>query len=92
MPVRTQVIYRGRVQGVGFRATARACARGFNVGGWVRNQPDGSVLLLAEGPQSEVDGLLYEIRRRMGRLIESEDAGSSPIPASEVSPHFEIRR
>jgi acylphosphatase len=46
MPAR-QVIYSGRVQGVGFRYTVKRIASGFEVTGWVRNLPDGRVELQA---------------------------------------------
>jgi len=39
----------GRVQGVGFRFTARDEAQGLGLKGWVRNCPSGEVELLAEG-------------------------------------------
>ena len=35
-----QVIFRGRVQGVGFRYTARRIAARYDVTGFVRNLPD----------------------------------------------------
>ena len=41
--LRCRVIYRGRVQGVGFRYTSASIARRFPVTGYVRNLPDGTV-------------------------------------------------
>ena len=38
-----QVFYEGNVQGVGFRWSIRHMANGFDITGWVRNQPDGRV-------------------------------------------------
>lgn len=78
-PYRAGVIRRryrfvGRVQGVGFRATARDAARALPVAGWVRNEPDGTVTLLAEGNPEDLDRLLDEIRRRLGRFIESSSS------------------
>lgn len=48
----------GRVQGVSFRwyTQERACALG--VAGWVRNEPDGTVLVHAEGEAEAVDALV----------------------------------
>ena len=43
--VAKQVIYSGRVQGVGFRFTTRQIASGYEVNGWVKNLPDGRVEL-----------------------------------------------
>lgn len=57
-----QVFYEGRVQGVGFRWTARRIASGYEVCGWVRNLPDGRVELQVAGDPGEVDSFLAEIR------------------------------
>jgi acylphosphatase len=57
-----QVFYEGRVQGVGFRYTARRVAAGFDVAGYVRNLPDGRVELVASGDGGEVDGFLDALR------------------------------
>src|SRR5688572_25537300 len=48
-----QVFYSGRVQGVGFRYTAKQLAAGFDVTGWVRNLPDGRVELLVIAEEAE---------------------------------------
>ena len=60
----TQVYYEGRVQGVGFRWTARRIASGYDVCGWVRNLPDGRVELQVSGDSDEVGAFLEEIRER----------------------------
>jgi len=48
----------GRVQGVSFRWYAQEEALRLGVTGWVRNEPDGSVLLHAEGDDDAVDALV----------------------------------
>ena len=48
----------GRVQGVFFRDTCRRKARAAGVSGWVRNQPDGRVEALFEGPPGAVEALV----------------------------------
>lgn len=49
MQQRIHLICRGRVQGVFFRATAQDEARHLGLVGWVRNSPDGTVEIMAEG-------------------------------------------
>ncbi len=48
----------GRVQGVGFRYFTRTTAQQLGVVGWVRNEPDGTVRLEAEGRQEALNTLL----------------------------------
>jgi acylphosphatase len=57
-----KVFYSGRVQGVGFRYTARTVAAGFEITGCVRNLPDGRVELLAEGDDGELEAFRAAIR------------------------------
>lgn len=87
--VRRRVLYSGRVQGVGFRMTCAELARGFDVGGFVRNLPDGTVELEAEGPEDEVAGLLGAIGRRFTANIQSADA--SDLPPEGGPRAFDIR-
>lgn len=53
----------GRVQGVGFRYFVESRARTLGVLGWVRNRPDGSVELLAEGTRADLEALLAHVRQ-----------------------------
>ena len=54
MAIHVDVIYSGRVQGVGFRATVLQFARTYRVTGFVRNQRDGTVELGVEGLEAEI--------------------------------------
>ncbi len=56
------VLYSGHVQGVGFRYTAKTVATGFEITGLIRNRPDGSVELLAEGAREELEAFRRAIR------------------------------
>jgi acylphosphatase len=59
---RAQIIYSGRVQGIGFRYAAKNVAAGFEISGTVRNLPDGRVELVAEGGREELDAFRAAIR------------------------------
>lgn len=73
-----RVIYRGRVQGVGFRVTAVRIAQKYPVQGYVRNCEDGSVELLVEGEREDVESFLQNIREYWGRAIQREQADWRP--------------
>lgn len=69
-----QVIYSGRVQGVGFRWTCRSIAKHHAVVGTVRNLVDGTVELFADGESQAVADLLDEIASAMAHNIQSIEA------------------
>ena len=56
--IRARMRVEGRVQAVFFRASAQAEAHRLGVKGWVRNCPDGSVELVAEGKRRDIDDLI----------------------------------
>ena len=53
----------GRVQGVFYRASCRDEAAARGLAGWVRNNPDGSVEAVFEGPEAVVREMLDWCRR-----------------------------
>ncbi len=57
--------FRGRVQGVGFRAKCRSIARGYDISGWVRNEPDGSVTLEAQGDRDQLTAFTRAVETRL---------------------------
>lgn len=67
-----RVLYSGRVQGVGFRYTARQIAQRHAVTGFVRNLPDGRVELAIEGSPGEIQQTLDEIADAMVDYIRDQ--------------------
>ena len=55
---RIQLVVRGRVQGVYFRASAQREARQLGLTGWAKNRKDGAVELVAEGEEDQVKDFL----------------------------------
>lgn len=53
----------GRVQGVSFRAYTVREARRLGVAGWVANQPDGTVRVVAEGTEAQLHQLVEFLHR-----------------------------
>ena len=53
----------GIVQGVGFRYYTYRVAKRYGVKGYVRNMPDGSVEVVAEGEESAMEKFLQEVAR-----------------------------
>jgi acylphosphatase len=66
---RCRCLYSGRVQGVGFRYTARNLALGFDIAGYVKNLPDGRVEIVVEGDPSQVTGFLSALDERMEPFV-----------------------
>lgn len=87
---RRRIVFSGRVQGVGFRATAASLASNFEITGYVRNLPDGTVELEAQGAVSEIEAFLTTLRQRLYPNIKGEDAMSVAVREGEAM--FEIRR
>jgi len=53
----------GIVQGVGFRYYTYRLAKRYGVRGFVKNMPDGSVLVVAEGEDPKLSEFLSEVAR-----------------------------
>jgi acylphosphatase len=87
--VRVRATVRGRVQGVGFRWSARAAADGLGLAGFASNQRDGSVLVEAEGSAENVDAMLDWLRRAPpGARVVSVGVERLP-PTGDVGFHIE---
>lgn len=56
-------LVRGRVQGVGFRWFVEREAQMLSIAGWVRNNADGTVEVLAQGTSHQLSGLHSRLRQ-----------------------------
>jgi acylphosphatase len=74
-------VVRGRVQGVGFRWFVEREAHVLAVTGWVRNNADGSVEVLAQGTRDQLLGLRSRLRQgpRAARVDEVEESEVGPV-------------
>jgi acylphosphatase len=86
---RLHAVVRGSVQGVGFRYFIQGKAQQLGLRGWVRNNDDGTVELVAEGPRSELERLKMAAEEgpRMARVQRVEVQWS---PATGGLADFEL--
>ena len=87
-----RILFEGRVQGVGFRYTVKDLARGFNVCGWIKNLPDGSVELQVMGEADEVDDFIREIAVESPVARNIRNLVATPIPLLANCRGFRIER
>jgi acylphosphatase len=85
-PERTSVqarrfLIRGRVQGVGFRWFVEREAHILGIAGWVRNNHDGSVEVLAMATPERLAGLRSRLQEgpRAARVEEVEESEAKPV-------------
>jgi len=86
-----QVIYSGRVQGVGFRYNAKSVANGYEVVGTVRNLSDGRVELIVEGQKEELEAFRRAVRESGMEPFVDDEAVDWSEPSNEFR-GFEIVR
>jgi len=74
-------VVRGRVQGVGFRWFVEREAHTLGIAGWVRNNADGSVEVLAMGTRDQLAGLHSRLQQgpRAARVDNVEESESRPV-------------
>ena len=82
------IIFTGRVQGVGFRFTAEKIARRHQLAGYVRNLPDGTVEMLAQGPSDSVQDCISDIEESFAGYIRKTDIRQ--VPPDPAQTNFRI--
>jgi acylphosphatase len=87
--IRVRLVIEGRVQGVWFRESTRRQAVSLGVNGWVRNKPERTVEVLAEGPEDAVRKLISWCHRgpsaaSVTRVQETEEAWNGEFDSFEI--------
>lgn len=72
----------GRVQGVFFRANTVKKAQEIGLTGWVKNQPDGTVEALVQGPAAKVEELIVFWQKNPGscKVQDIDIKWEKPVP------------
>lgn len=89
--IRITAVARGEVQGVGYRFFVLGCARAAGVPGYVKNQPDGSVLVVAEGERAALDAFLQMVKAEGDGVIRVDSLTVTTEVASGEFVGFGIR-
>lgn len=82
------IIFKGHVQGVGFRYTTQRIASQFPITGYVRNQPDGTVEAVIQGEEEDIQNCLAKIQDYFGGHI--RDIDISPMVYNSHLKDFDI--
>ena len=77
--VRKHIVFHGRVQGVGFRYTAKYLANSLNLVGWVQNEWDGTVTMEVQGREWLINELLKGLNRNQFITIDWIDTEEIPL-------------
>lgn len=86
---RLHAIISGKVQGVNFRHYAKLTADQHGVTGWVRNLPDGSVEVIAEGTSTQIDPFLHFLNHGPAQA-RVDSVHTEWLPATGEFESFEI--
>ncbi|MHC4489049.1 MAG: acylphosphatase [Planctomycetota bacterium] len=79
--VAKHIIFTGRVQGVGFRFTAYSIAHRYQLTGLVRNLPDGTVEMFAQGRPEDIDDCIRDIKESfVGYMRDARTEETPPDP------------
>jgi acylphosphatase len=75
-------VVRGRVQGVGFRWFVEREAHVLGIAGWVRNNSDSSVEVLAQGTRDQLSGLRSRLQQgpRAARVDDVQESEAKAVP------------
>lgn len=81
--VRKRIRVYGMVQGVGFRYRTIHAAEAVGATGWVRNEPDGSVLMEIQGTEEQIDQVFLMVNRGTYVDIQQMDVKRMPVEPDE---------
>lgn len=73
------VIFKGRVQGVGFRYTTQRAANRYDLTGTVRNLPDGTVEALMQGTVPNIQACLDDLKDAFGGYLRDIKTTERPV-------------
>ena len=88
--IRKRIVFHGRVQGVGFRYTAKYLAQSLGLTGWVRNEWDGTVTLEIQGREMLINKLLVGLNHNQFITIDWMDTKEIPVSFLNIEEKYEL--
>ncbi|MFH1622105.1 MAG: acylphosphatase [Candidatus Omnitrophota bacterium] len=70
--IQANIIYKGRIQGIGFRFTVERVALNYGVVGWVKNLDNGDVEIVAQADEETIKSFLNTVRGYFLKYIADE--------------------
>ena len=77
--IRKHIVFYGRVQGVGFRYTAKYLAQSLELTGWVKNDWEGTVTMEVQGREQLINKLLVGLNNSSFITIDWMDTKEIPL-------------
>lgn len=87
--IRCQLVFHGRVQGVGFRYVSQYAANEYGATGWVRNEYDGTVSMELQGTRAQIEQVILTLENSNYIRISQIDRKS--IPTDPKEKRFRVR-
>lgn len=84
-----KITFYGKVQGVGFRFATWRFAQKLQLSGWVRNNDDGTVTLMAQGDEKNIKALIDYLKLIFKGNIEKVEENEEETEKFDT---FEIKR
>ncbi len=88
--VRYELVYTGRVQGVGFRYWVHSQAVKNRLTGWARNEYNGSVTVQIQGLRSQIERFEYDVQNGY-KYMRIDHVAKTRIPYDTDERRFEVR-
>ncbi len=85
--VRYYYVFKGRVQGVGFRWTVMNYAMRHKLTGWIRNLDNGDVEMQIQGDEVAIDMMIQEVGKT-SRMLTIYDYAQKELPLVEGEERF----
>lgn len=75
--IQVHIIFKGQVQGVGFRFSVERIALNYGIVGWVKNLKGGDVEVVAEADQETINNFLKTVRGYFMKYIVDEEISTT---------------